>query len=163
MSWTRTTIIILKWTGESPRSFNPTQWSTGAKECWEWEKLSFPGKRTPIGCPVTNGEPWKHIHTSNITQTKQAVFMHLGTHIHKQLIIIIKEAMNSKEQIIWKNLKAGKGRDQWYNYTWISKLLTKGGNITRILWFLVAIQSGFKISETIHSPIRLLRSHSYGL
>jgi hypothetical protein len=71
--------------------------------------------------------------------------------------------MNSKEQIIWKNLKAGKGRDQWYNYTWISKLLTKGGNITRILWFLVAIQSGFKISETIHSPIRLLRSHSYGL
>jgi hypothetical protein len=38
--------------------------------------------------------------------------MHLGTHIHKQLIIIIKEAMNSKEQIIWKNLKAGKGRDQ---------------------------------------------------
>lgn len=40
---------------ESPRETSPTlQELQATKECWEWEKQSFPGKSGSTGSPVPN-------------------------------------------------------------------------------------------------------------
>ena len=57
-----------------------------AKESQEWEKESSAGKSTPTGYPIPSGQPRVHtyIHTCNIIETEQVVFMYLGTYTYTQ-------------------------------------------------------------------------------
>lgn len=51
---------------------------------------SFEGKKASTDYSAPNYPPWKHAHTSNITQTAQVALMHLGIYMYLK----IKEAMN---------------------------------------------------------------------
>lgn len=53
----------------------------GQLRCWEWGKSSSLGK-SHTDYPLSEGQLWKHKHTSDIIQTKQVVFMHLGIHTY---------------------------------------------------------------------------------
>lgn len=49
---------------------------------WEQEIESSPGKSTPIGYAISDGLPWKHVHTSNI-QSEKAIFRNVcAIHIY---------------------------------------------------------------------------------
>lgn len=62
-----------------------THWQK-TTEHWEKEKQSSPGKRTLMGYPILDGQPWKHSHLNNI-QTEQFPFIYLEIQRNKHMQI----------------------------------------------------------------------------
>jgi len=50
------TPIDTRWTRKSQEASTLHKELTAMEEIWEQEMWSFPEKRTPIGCPVPNGQ-----------------------------------------------------------------------------------------------------------
>lgn len=97
--------------GKSPQGLNPTQRTT--ENYWEWEKKSFPGKRTPIGYPIPNGQPWEHVHTGDSRQIEQIIFMNLWTYTHTYMYVTTMKTRpwisKRARKGLWEGLERGKG------------------------------------------------------
>lgn len=57
-SWARATMGIPEWMGMKHEASTLYKELEATKESWEW--ASLPVESTPIGCPTTNSQPWKH-------------------------------------------------------------------------------------------------------
>lgn len=70
------------WIGKSSHDINLRQRTTGKQRNNEKRRNSLlQTKSTPTGHPISNAQPWKHAYTSSFIQTKQLVFMSLGSYI----------------------------------------------------------------------------------
>lgn len=84
------------------------------RECWEWEKQSSPGMKTPT---IQHQEiSPENIYTSNIIQTKQGIFRNTNVYAYMHVITINgKESwiLKKPRNGIWKDLERGKGRENY--------------------------------------------------
>lgn len=56
-SWTKTTAGTLTWMGDIPGDSSLTQRMTGHEGTRRVGEAVFPGKSTPVGSPIPNGQP----------------------------------------------------------------------------------------------------------
>ena len=75
--------------------------------------MIFPREEHTAGCPIPNGQPWRHMHVSNIIQPEQVVFRnlevdtHTYTHTHTHTHTHVYERLMQKESINLKRNKEG--------------------------------------------------------
>lgn len=85
---------------------------TATKESCDGEKQSFPGKRTPIGYSVPNGQLWNnHMHTSNLYRPSRLYLREFITTVKEKEAGNLKGGMYMGE---WER-RDGKGEKmEWY-------------------------------------------------
>lgn len=104
VSWMRTSMDMPRWTGQSPSGLSLTQRPIAIKESWEQDRWS-PGKSTPMGSSVSDGQP-KNIHPSNVViRLKQIMFRNMYC-IHTY-IYTCNSNQCQKRSWIWS--KVGRG------------------------------------------------------
>lgn len=95
----------------------------------------FPGKNTPMGDSIPNGQPWKHTHDS-IIQTGQVIFRTRSARIiHRCTQQRWKQRpwlWKRKRRGIWEGLMGGTGKRKGCNCTIISKGKQEKKNYTEV-------------------------------
>lgn len=76
-------------------------WKSGVEKKWVWKVVS-PGKNTPSGCAIPNGQPWKHTHKN--LWTEQVVYMYLSIYICVHVFVYIYACNNNlkRDHELWK-------------------------------------------------------------